>query len=154
MSPELEAIATECVVNSAVAIQTVNYNQIGPANATGNLAANIATVPNEYSLFDVVAINSAAPYVRTLIDGRKPGKGIPSPSTTILPWMDAKRIALDQNPKKRLSIAWAIAIKIKKEGNVVTRLGLAPTPLFDGMIATATAQISKEIVRTVTAVWH
>ena len=130
-TPEGIAVMESAKAATIEAVQTVVYNGIAPANATGNLANSIAVVPTPVG-FDVVATGEAARYVGTLRYGRRPGGAVPI--VKILAWMDAKGVAAEVTGSKRKGVAFAISRKIMKEGNVVHRRNMAPTNIWDGAV--------------------
>lgn len=131
ITPEVKAVLDDGVVATVNAVQTVVYNNIAPANASGQLAQSISWIETNTGAA-IVATGPAAKYVGTLRYGRKAGK-LP-PVRAIRDWMDVKGIATNEEPKVRDRIAWAIAIKMKNEGNYVLRNNMTPTVIWDGVI--------------------
>lgn len=136
-----DEIGQMLVENARLAVQTANYNGIGPANASGQLADSI-----EYRItpegINVVVVGPAAKYVRTLRHGRGPtlneGQGALRPA--IREWLDVKGVGA---PDEREGISYAITKTIHAEGNLVTRRNLAPTNIWDGVI---TPEVIKQFI--------
>lgn len=132
MTPD--ELGGQLVTIAQESVRTTNYNGIGPANASGRLADSIAyrLMPN--AGIDVVVTGEAAKYVGTLRQGRGPtvseGDGKLRPA--IREWLDVKGIG---NPDQREGISYAITKTIHKEGNLVHRNGLAPTNIWNGLVA-------------------
>jgi len=151
LSEGLTTIAEELTATAIVSVQTVNYNGFGPANASGNLARNITYIPNQWGLFDIVAVDSAAAYVGTLRYGRKAGGSFPS--SLILNWMDEKKLFMEQTENKRKSIAFLITRKIVQSGNYINRNNLAPTNIWDELLAEAQGKIGNAISSDFITIW-
>lgn len=135
----LMKLAADAVKN---AVMTVDYNGYGAANASGQLYNSIQSVPTDRG-FDVVATGPAVKYVGTLRYGRRPGTT--PPVSAILKWMDVKGVATDVTGSKRTGVAWAIAKKIGKEGNVVTRNNLAPTVIWNDAVDQITEAVAAQM---------
>lgn len=133
-------LATDAVKE---AVLTVPYNGIAPANASGQLANSIVSVPNVDG-FNVVATGEAARYVMTLRYGRRPGK-YPPPGV-ILQWMDVKGIAVSLPQNRRRGIAFAIGRKMQQSGNYIYRNNLTPTAIWDGAVEKITKAVAADVV--------
>ena len=131
MTEELTLCAKWQVEQAQKALLTVNYNGFGPANASGNLARSI-TYRETVHGYDIVATGTAARYVSTLRYGRRPGGYVPP--AKIRQWIDDKHLFSGADDKKKNQIAYLIARRIQKMGNIVNRRNLSPTDIWNGLV--------------------
>jgi hypothetical protein len=123
------------------AIQTVNYNGYGPANATGKTAASI------YWRQTKAGIDIMGPdYVLTLVHGRGPtvanGNGVLR--AKIREWLDAKGIG---EPDKRNSISYAVTRNIHKKGTTLYQKG-GNSPIFDALVSEPVQELIARAAKT------
>ena len=123
------------------AIQTVNYNGYGPANATGKTALQIYWRPTERGV-DLIGPT----HVLTLVHGRGPtvgnGPGVLRPM--IREWLDAKNIG---EPDERNSISFAITKSIHKKGTTLYQKG-GNSPIFDALVSDPVKEMVVKAAKT------
>ena len=95
----------------------VDGNFQSVANASGKLANSISYVVVNGTKLQIFGND----YIQYLENGRRKG-GVP-PASVFLQWMDDKGIALGEEAKDRLSIAYAIRATIKAEGTTIYKAG-------------------------------
>jgi len=101
--------------------------------AVGSFAPTIESEVKDYS-FTIYA----SPYIRVLIDGRKPTsegatKGSPTLQETILDWIRRKSIQPDKPNMTQESLSWAISKSIHKRGTLLYQRG-GGNRIFDNIL--------------------
>jgi len=99
----------------------------------GSFAPTIESEVKDYS-FTIYA----SPYIRVLIDGRKPtregaSKGNPTLQETILDWIRRKSIQPDKPNMTQESLSWAISKSIHKRGTLLYQRG-GGNRIFDNIL--------------------
>lgn len=135
---DLGTALQEVTVN---AIQTVNYNGYGPANASGKTAAAIYWRSTKAGL-DIMGPS----YVNTLVWGRGPtvGGGNGQLRMRIRQWLDDKGIG---QPDERNGISYAVTKSIHKRGTTLYQKG-GPSPIFDALVSEPVQQAIVKAAKT------
>lgn len=99
----------------------------------GSFAPTIESEVKDYS-FTIYA----SPYIRVLIDGRKPtregaAKGNPTLQMVILDWIRRKSIQPDKPNMTQESLSWAISKSIHKNGTLLYQRG-GGNRIFDNIL--------------------
>jgi len=99
----------------------------------GSFAPTIESEVKDYS-FTIYA----SPYIRVLIDGRKPtregaSKGNPTLQMVILDWIRRKSIQPDKPNMTQESLSWAISKSIHKNGTLLYQRG-GGNRIFDNIL--------------------
>jgi hypothetical protein len=99
----------------------------------GSFAPTIESEVKDYS-FTIYA----SPYIRVLIDGRKPtregaSKGNPTLQMVILDWIRRKSIQPDKPNMTQESLSWAISKSIHKRGTLLYQRG-GGNRIFDNIL--------------------
>lgn len=99
----------------------------------GSFAPTIESEVKDYS-FTIYA----SPYIRVLIDGRKPtspgaAKGNPTLQMVILDWIRRKSIQPDKPNMTQESLSWAISKSIHKRGTLLYQRG-GGNRIFDNIL--------------------
>ena len=99
----------------------------------GSFAPTIESEVKDYS-FTIYA----SPYIRVLIDGRKPtregaSKGNPTLQMVILEWIRRKSIQPDKPNMTQESLSWAISKSIHKRGTLLYQRG-GGNRIFDNIL--------------------
>jgi len=142
----LEATLNQFGIIGVKAIQNV----LRPHSATGE---TVKSVRFEVKIKDVVY--SLIYYARKFIGGMETGRG-PRKSAqygefdkSMLPWMEARGIGADLNPKKKAQLARFLAYKINKEGDETHKSGgrVVFTPTIEKLEKEITEQITQDFIQ-------